>query len=479
MAIFDMDLSCLSAGARGRRFFTRAIWQACVLAWAGSAQAAQDVAIVGKDNWLFVRHELVLEALDAQAQASFKLIEKLNRMLERRGVALAVTIVPSKIETYAEHLPDDFKVGAYMRGFNDSARKSLQNHGVAVIDMKAPLRAAALKDLDNPLFFRLDTHWTPTAALVAAQTVQAGIADNPVLKKALEAVPVTEYKLTWVKRPFRQTNIRDITQFLPAGTPAYPPEENRRFVVARAKPADTSLLGAAPTGEVALIGSSFSGDWTSFPDAMRFALQRPVLNFSINADAGPWAVVRGYLADDAFQVGQPKLIIWELPERAIGLGPNYQFRLPRFKMSSADWLLQVAALVEPNCQALPVRVTLGAGGRGTVLRTQDKVATSVGDFVDLEFDKPVDVSGYLSAMLMSDGTKQIEAEVFNNATLLRKFKLDVPGDDRVNALKTPLSLGVGSVTRLRLYPGLTHAFSLQTPKVCRYQENWLKDVVEF
>ena len=479
MAIFEMDLSCPSAKPRGRRFFTRAIWQACVLVWAGSAQASQDVAIVGKDNWLFVRHELVLESLDAQAQASFKLIEKLNRMLERRGVALAVTIVPSKMETYAQHLPDDFKVSAYMRGFNDSANKSMRAKGVAVIDLKAPLREAALKDLDNPLFFRLDTHWTPAGALVAAQTVQAGMADSPVLKKALDAVPVTEYKLTWVKRVFRQTNIRDITQFLPAGTPAYPPEENRRFVVARAKPADISLLGAAPTGEVALIGSSFSGDWTSFPDAMRYALQRPVLNFSINADAGPWAVVRAYLADDAFQVGQPKLIIWELPERTIGLGPNYQFRLPRFKMSSVDWLLQVAALVEPDCQALPVNVTLGAGGRGTALRTQDKVATSVGDFVDLDFDKPVDVSGYLSALLVSDGAKQIDAEVFNNATLLRKFKLDVPGDERPNAVKTPLSLGAGSVTRLRLYPGQTHAFSLKTPKVCRYQENWLKDVVEF
>lgn len=479
MVLLDLNLKWLSTKASRYWFASRMIWPGCVLACAGSAQAAQGVAIVGKGDWLFVRHELVLESLDQQAQASFRLIGKLNRMLERRGVALALTIVPSKIETYAEHLPDDFKISAYMKGFNDSAQKSLRTNGVAVIGMKERLREAALKDLDNPLFFRLDTHWTPTGALVAAKTVQAGIAENAILKKALDAVPVAEYKLTWVNKIFRQTNIRDITNFLPTGTPAYPPEENRRFVVTRVKPADTSLLGAAPTDEVALIGSSFSGDWTSFPDAMRFALQRPVLNFSINADAGPWAVVRGYLADDAFQAGKPKLIIWELPERTIGLGPNYQFRLPRYKMSSADWLLQVAALVEPDCQALPVNVTLGVGGRSTALRTQDKVATSVGDFVDVEFDKPVDVSGYLSALLLSDGSKQIDAEVFSNATLVRKFKLEVPGDERVNALKTPMSVGAGSVTRLRLYPGLTHAFSLKTLKVCRYQENWLKDVVEF
>lgn len=475
----DWKLKPLFAKATGHRFFSSMTWFGCVLACAGSVQAAESIAIVGKNDWLFVRHELVLESLDKQAQASFRLIEKLNHMLERRGVALALTIVPSKIETYAEHLPDDFKVSPYMKGFNEAAQKALRAGGVAVIDMKKSLREAALKDLDNPLFFRLDTHWTPSGALVAAQTVQLGIADNPVLKKALEAIPTAEYKLTWVKKTFKQSNIRDITNFLPAGAPVYPPEENRRFVVARAKPADTSLLGAAPTGEVALIGSSFSGDWTSFPDAMRFALQRPVLNFSINADAGPWAVVRGYLADDAFQVGKPKLIVWELPERTIGLGPNYQYRLPRYKMSSADWLLQVAALLEPDCQALPVRATVGGAGRGTALRTQDKVTTVAGDFIDIEFDKPVDVSGYLSASLVSDGAKQIDAEVFNNATLVRKFKLEVAGDDRAHTLKTPMSVGAGSATRLRLYPGAANAFSLKTPEVCRYQENWLKDVVEF
>ena len=52
------------------------------------------------------------------------------------------------------------------------------------------------------------------------------------------------------------------------------------------------------------------------------------------------------------------------------------------------------------------------------MRTWGTVATSVADSVDLEFDKPVDVSGYLSAMLVSDGAKQVDAEVFNNATLL-------------------------------------------------------------
>lgn len=455
-----------------------ALWVGCGLGVADAARAANGVAIVGKNDWLFVRHEMVQESLSSQAQASFRLIGQLNRMLAQRGVALAVTIVPSKMETYAEHLPDDFRVSDYMKGFNDAAHLALRAHGVATIDLKKSLREAALQDIGNPLFFRLDTHWTPSGALVAAKTVQASMVDHPGLKAALDSVPQEDYQLTWAKKNLRQSNMRDITKFLDANAPVYPPEVYRRFVVARANPSDTSLLGDRPGGEIALVGSSFSGDWTGFPDAMRFALQRPVLNFSINADAGPWAVVRGYLADDVFQMGQPKLIIWEIPERSIGLGPNYPFRLERYKMSSSDWVLQVAALSEPDCQATSVGVVVGSSGRGNALGSQDQVSTHSGDFVDVEFDKPVDASAYLSASLLSHGTKQIEVEAFNRSTLVRKFKLEMPGDERAHALKTPVSLGAGSVTRLRFYPGETHAFSLKTLKVCRYRENWLKNMPE-
>lgn len=475
----DLNLKWLTTKASGYRFASRVIWSGCVLAFAGLVHAAEETVIVGKNNWLFVRYGVVLESLDPQAQASFRLLGKLKRMLEQRGVALAVTLVPSKIEIHAEHLPDNFKVSSYMQRFNDSAQQTLRGNGVEVIDLKERLREAALKDPDNPLFYRLDTHWTRAGALVAAQTVRAGIVDSPVLKKALNAAPVTEYKLDWSKRITRQKSIRDIVKFLPPGTPEYPPEETRSFTVARASSSDTPLLGPAPTGEVALVGSSNSGEWTGFPDALRYTLQRSVFNYSVDGE-GHWGRVRDYLANDAFQVGKPPLILLEVPLNDVGLGPNYQFRSLRYRMSSADWLLQVAALVEPDCQALPVQVTLASGGLGKALRTQDKLPTSVGDFVDLEFDKPVDVSGYFSALLLSDGSNQIDAEIYSNSKLLRKFKLDfLPGDERANALKTPLALGEGNVTRLRLYPGKTQAFSLKNPKVCRYRENWLKDVTEF
>lgn len=473
-----LNLKTKALSAKVCRVAAPMIWLGCSFLCNGVVHAEESVAIVGKNDWLFVRHELVHESLDMQAQASFLLIGKLSRILASQGVALAVTMVPSKIETYSEYLPDGFEVSTYMKGFNDLALKLMRADGVAVIDLKPSLREAALKDLDNLLFFRLDTHWTPSGALVAAKTLQVGLETSPVLKQALDSVPLVEHRLTWLRKIFRQTNIRDITNFLPAGTPAYPPEENRRFVVARTKPAETSLLGDAQTGGIALIGSSFSGDWTSFPDAIRFALQRPLLNFSVSGDPGPWAVVRGFLKDDAFQIGKPRLIIWEVPERTIGLGPNYAYRPARYRMSDADWLLQVAALVESNCQPALARATLAAGGLGAAVLKKGKVATRVGNFVDIEFDKPVDASGYLSVSLVANGSNYIDAEVFNKVQLVRKFKLEVAGDEDAHTVKTPLSLDAVGITRVRLYPGATHAFSLKSPKVCRYQENWFKDVTE-
>lgn len=90
----------------------------CLVAGFTNSATAQSSAIVGKRDWLFVRHEIVLEEFDKDAQKSLVLIEKFNRMLARNQIALVV-VVPSKMEIHAEQWPDDFKVSAYMKGFND------------------------------------------------------------------------------------------------------------------------------------------------------------------------------------------------------------------------------------------------------------------------------------------------------------------------------------------------------------------------
>ena len=456
-----------------RRAFTVVLVVALCL-WmcrSGVAAAAESTAIVGKNGWLFVRHEVVLETMEKDAQTAFGLIESFNRMLAQNQIMLVVLVVPSKMETYAEQLPDDFKVSAYMRGFNDTVQSALRAGGVQSVDLKSVLRKAALQDSALPVFFRLDTHWTPTGAMLAAQAVQAGIMASPSLKQALDAVPAEKYQLSWASKPTRQRS-RDIVRYLPVGTPDYPPEEVLRFNVSRQDGNRMSLLGgAAPGGEIGLVGSSFSGEATGFADALRYTLQHNLVNFSLNADAGQWAVMRAYLRDDAFQVKRPRLVIWEMPERAVGWRPSYPYRQPRYKIDDSEWLLQVAALVAQTCAPAAITAKLEPGGAYKGKGAVTGIATREADFVEISFDKPVDHHSYLSARVTSDGSNQIRIEGFEGGVLAREFSVDVAGDELAHSLKTPLSLSSKGLSRIKLYPGKTNAFGVADVQVCRYLEN--------
>ena len=440
------------------------------------AQAQDGVVIVGKNDWLLVSYENVLEALDKEAQESFSLIEKLSRMLSRSGVTLALAIIPSKMEIYAEQLPDNFKVNRYMSEFNDHTLAVLRASGVQVIDLKKPMREAALRDLDDPLFFRLDTHWTSSGAFVAAQAIYAGFQVSPVLKKAYEATHLEEYKLTWLTKKQRQNTMRDIVKFLPAGATTYPPEEARRFTVKRESELKTPLLSTINDTEITLIGSGFSGNKTGFDDALRFSLQRRVQNYSNNAVAGHWGSMRTYLQDDSFQSIKPKILLWEIPQRTVGLGPNYRFRLPLHRVDNNEWLLGVAALVQTHCEPALIKAKLEVAGKRLAGDRRAKPTQQAG-FAEVLFDKPVDAQSFLSARLKVDGSKQVTLEAYDQHAMVRKFTVETVGDEHDHPFKTPLSLTSKGVTRLKIYPGTANTFAIQDIKICRYQENWLKSSI--
>ncbi len=440
---------------------------------AAAATAADDYVIRGKNDWLFIRHEIVHEELDKAAQSSFGLIEKLNRVLARNDIALLVVVIPSKMETYVEQLPDDFKVSRYMQGFNDSMQSILRSGGVPVIDLKKPLRNAALQNTDSPVFFRLDTHWTPTGAMVGAQTIQEGILSNPSLKKAFDSAPSVKYKLEWTNKKQR-TKFRDITNYLPVGAPTYPPDEVLRFHVTRENATKVSLLGEMAGGDIGLVGSSFSGESTGFADALRYVLQRDVVNFAVNGDVGPWVVMRSYLRDDVFQKKTPKMVIWEIPERVVGLGPNYSFRPDRYKIDDSEWLLQVAALGQRVCEGAAIKPKLEPSGLQGVAGAVGSARTTDADFVEFSFDKPVDHLSYLSARVVTEGSRQVSIESHGVGGAIKKFTVETAGDELAHTLKTPLEVGGRGVDRIKIYPGTTKTFALSNVEVCRYSEDWLK-----
>jgi alginate O-acetyltransferase complex protein AlgJ len=430
--------------------------------------AQEDPVIIGKNDWLFVRHEIVLEAQAKEIQLNLELIEKVSKLLRASNVILALAIVPSKMETHTEHLPDGFKVSAYMSGFNDYVLATLRSKDVQLIDLKKNFRAAALKDVENPPFFRLDTHWNNTGAYVAAQTLAEGILANPILKNALDETLIEAYELSWAPKRYRQRIIRDITKFLPPGTPLYPPEESRRFTVMSASQQKPMLLGAAKDVGVTLVGSSYSADWLGFPDALRFSLQRNVINFSVNSDIGSFGAMRRYLQDDSFQTNKPKLLIWEIPERSIPVGPN-AIRLTQYRINRAEWLYEVAALTQRDCRATSISAKPETANQKFSM--EGGRATKETDFVEISFDKSFDVRSYFSAKLKVDGPKQITLEALDGTALVRRFTVDTVGDDTEHFLKTPLSVSNRPINRLKIYPGVANSFSVKDTKVCSYPDN--------
>ena len=442
------------------------------------AQAADPApGIVGKDDWLFYRYELS-EAVDtASTDVSLDLIQRFSKVLAANGVTLAVTFVPLKMRIYSEQLPETIKVNSYMAGNYERMGKALKASQVNFIDMNTAFLNSPKRNSDTPLFFKLDTHWAPSGSLLAAEAIKAGIDADPLLKKALDTTPEEGFKIALSKRKVN-SKARDLVEQLPKDSPAFATEQATPFSVSRVQPPKEDLLGNRAPLAITLVGSSYSHAWTGFPDALRFSLQRDLLSISVGADQGSWVGMEGYLRDDAFQSQPPKVVIWELPERDLRAPPNYKFRDARYISDNTEWLLRTSALIQSVCKPSSIKAKLLATGLGSMasnLKNGDFAtgATTDKDFIEVEFDSPVDKLDYLVAQVIADGTKSLTVDASGPNATARRFTIPVAGDDVVHAFKTPLPAAGTGFTKVRITPGKTNGFTLQKMQMCRQPDKLL------
>lgn len=442
------------------------------------AQAAETPAgIIGKDDWLYYRIELSDTVDAATTDASLDLIQRFNKVLSANGVSMAVVMVPLKMRIYAEHLPDNVKVNDYMKVNYDRMSKVLQAAGVNVIDINTPFLTSPKRDTPNPFFYRLDTHWAPPGALLAAEAIKAVVDANPAMKKALDATQVEKYEFANARRV--HSKARDLVDQLPPNPPTFALEQVTPMKISRAQAVKEDLLGNRPSAGLTLVGSSYSNTWTGFPDALRYTLQRDLLSVSVAADQGSWIGMESYLRDDSFQTQPPKLLIWEMPERDMRAPPDFKFREARYVVNNTEWLLRVSAWAQTSCQASAVAAKVAPVGlaasaanvKGADLATGP---TNDSDFAEIAFDKPIERLDYLAARVTAAGSKSMVLEASGPGVAARRFTLNVPGDDAAHALKTPLPSNAGGFTKVRVYPGKTNAFALQGLQVCRQPEDLLK-----
>jgi alginate O-acetyltransferase complex protein AlgJ len=309
------------------------------------AQAYQPI-VGGKDgDWLFTPFEFAAQSDASDTQATIQLLEKASKLFERNGIALAVVIVPSKIRIHADQLPPSNPLDAYTAGKYEDIAKALTAAGVNVINLNKAFLASPHRQSDTPLFLRLDTHWAPSGVMLAAETIKAGIDAEPRLKAALAATVEEKFTLTWAKQK-TNTRARDMVRLMPQGSPAFPPEQILTFKVAKVQASQAGLLGNGDNVGITAIGSSYTNKNTGYPDALRYSLQREILDISLPVDQGPWYGMDAYLRDESFKTKKPKLIIWEIPEREFRSPPNYKFRDPRYVIDNNEWLSRLNVLLK-------------------------------------------------------------------------------------------------------------------------------------
>lgn len=431
--------------------------------------------VVGKSDWLFSKYDLLRSTDAGQTAESVELIGRFNKVLKANGVNLALTMVPLKMRIYSEYLPDSVKLTDYMAGNYEQVGKALQAVGVTSIDLNTPFLTSPKRNSDAHLFYRLDSHWNFTGAMLGAETIKAAIDANKVLKGALDATPAVVYKMTVGPRKLPSKG-RNLLALLPRNSGPFAPEQFTPVSVSRVQASGDDRI---PSVGITVSGSSSSKEWTGFVDALRYLLQRDILNVSVTGDIGPWHGMESYVRSDAFQTSPPKLLIWEWAESTMHAPPNYQYQDPRYVSNNTEWLLRASAWVQAACKPSPVTARIARAGlaaNAANMKGADVVTgpTSENEFIEIAFDKPIEKLDYVVARAATVGSKTLILEGTGPGATTRRFTLNVPGDDATHMLKAPLPSNDRGFTKVRVYPGKSNGFTLTDLQICRQPEDLLK-----
>lgn len=279
-----------------------------VLRWGLFRSGGPQVA-VGCDDWLFLTEEL--RPWDGAAEAMRDRAAALGRIaagLRARGIALIVAITPDKARVHAEQLCG-VRYADQAAARHAEFTELLRQAGVEPVDWLAALTAA--KDA-GPLYWRTDTHWNQRGAALAAAEIAAAARPLPLARGA--------HFRTWAEAaPSEPPN--DLLRLMSLErVPDWLRPRAERHYAERTTladpPAAGGLLDEPPAPEVALLGSSFSVN-ANFHGRLQQALGGPVVNFA-KAGGGFAGSAADFFASPTWRETPPKLVVWEVLERALG-----------------------------------------------------------------------------------------------------------------------------------------------------------------
>ncbi|MGD0727584.1 MAG: hypothetical protein ABSB63_18700 [Spirochaetia bacterium] len=268
--------------------------------------------LVGADGWLYSSEEFL--AMDPSGRTLSEAVEYVGAVRDRllaKDIALVVALVPTKAGVYAEHL-GRYRLPAALAGRYEAAREALISRGIDAPDLATTLREARTR---RDVFLRTDTHWTAFGASVAAAALA------PSARRQLDArrSPREEYTQ---ERDGWSERAGDLLSFIPLG-PFQRAMGPRPDIVETPSTSAREESAAELFGDleipVALVGTSYSaaGAW-NFEGALKVAVQADVLKVAVEGQ-GPFVPMQRYLESPAIDDPRPDVVIWEIPERYLGV----------------------------------------------------------------------------------------------------------------------------------------------------------------
>ncbi len=287
--------------------------------WLGFRTARRG-ALVGAGGWMFTSEEFeTLPDEEAEVLRKIEFVKDASARLRDAGVDVVVALVPAKVRVCEQHL-GRYRLHAPERYANVHA--ALRQDGLRLPDLLAALQAGGGCDRH---FLRTDTHWSPDGARAAAGAVVAALREDGLTA----GLPRTAFGTS---RAATTERTGDLLRYLPLGPLQHlGPAPDRVAIETTTMEESGGDLAAALFGDaggppVTLIGTSYSLDpaW-NFGGALKQALGADVLNLAQEA-GGPFVPMATYLAGPEMAEAPPRLVIWEIPERYLGVA--YELDLP-------------------------------------------------------------------------------------------------------------------------------------------------------
>ncbi len=299
--------------------------------WLGTGS---EKVIVGRDGWLFYRdgvqyitgpgflnpEKLGPRSSDGQVQPDpGKAIVQFHNALSRMGISLVVLPIPDKAMIRPASFSPLMRTApvAPQNPSWQAFRADLQQQGVSLLDLTGEMFQR--EKGGSPQFLRLDSHWSPVGADVAARA----LADYLTRRVTLPPAPRVQYS----RRQVDYVSYGDLVALLNLPLSRAQAVFPREQLVASQVVAPSGVRWQPdPTSDVLLIGDSFldmySTESAGIAEQLSYYLQRPVDRIAghLWGAYGAREAVGKDLQHVREGVGGRKVVIWEFAMRNLAVG---------------------------------------------------------------------------------------------------------------------------------------------------------------